>query len=101
MHCASLKPVVQYFDFSTAGIAYAGSAAIIEFLSENSSTYEISDVGFFKGLVRDANTSVRRAVGDMVGPCTLLALCMLFPAAADHPGLVSAHKHAGRHPACY
>ena len=38
-----------------------------DFLSEASEAYgPASDVGFFKGLVRDANTSVRRAVGDRV-----------------------------------
>ena len=38
-----------------------------DFLSESSEAYgPASEIGFFKGLVRDANTSVRRAVGDMV-----------------------------------
>ena len=67
------------------GSVHAGSAATIEFLSENSSAYEPSDVGFLKGLVRDANASMRRAVGDMVRPsgvntrpiCTAAASCLL------------------------
>ena len=45
----------------------AGHSEVWDFLSENSEAYgPASEVGFFKGLVRDANTSVRRAVGDMV-----------------------------------
>ena len=44
-----------------------GHPEVWDFLSEHSDTYgPASEVGFFKGLVRDANTSVRRAVGDMV-----------------------------------
>ena len=45
----------------------AGHPEVWDFLSENSEVYgPASDVGFFKGLVRDANSSVRRAVGDRV-----------------------------------
>ena len=46
---------------------------MIEFLSEGSSAYEPSEVGFLKGLVRDANASVRRAMEDMVHPCAFTA----------------------------
>lgn len=47
--------------------AGAGHLEVWEFLSESSEAYgPASEVGFFKGLVRDANTSVRHAVGDMV-----------------------------------
>lgn len=41
---------------------------MVEFLSQGSSVYELSEVGFLKGLVRDANASVRRAMEDMVRP---------------------------------
>lgn len=45
----------------------AGHAEVWDFLSEASEAYgPASEVSFLKGLVRDANTSVRRAVGDMV-----------------------------------
>ena len=48
-------------------VCAAGHSEVWDFLSENSEAYgPASEVGFFKGLVRDANTSVRRAVGDMV-----------------------------------
>ena len=43
---------------------------MVEFLSQSSSVYELSEVGFLKGLVRDANASVRRAMEDMVRPAS-------------------------------
>ena len=57
----------------------AGSAAMRDFLEQGSSTYEpAGDVGFLKGLVRDANASVRRAVEDMVRPAALLVFLKVF-----------------------
>ena len=54
-------------DTATLRACLAGSAAMRDFLEQGSSTYEpAGDVGFLKGLVRDANASVRRAVEDMV-----------------------------------
>ena len=55
-----------------------------DFLEQGSSTYEpAGDVGFLKGLVRDANASVRRAVEDMVScPCLAIAespVCTPWP----------------------
>ena len=50
-----------------------------DFLEQGSSTYEpAGDVGFLKGLVRDANASVRRAVEDMVRPAALLVFLKVF-----------------------